>query len=622
MSRQDAPPVEAATSGSGHADAPASATDPTQSAEKGGAPNTVASPVQSVSRLLKRLFDNDFRSALSRTVAGCRTPLAIVAAFSFTINMLILAIPIYLFQISDRVLTSRSTDTLVMLTVVVVGALAAYTGLDIVRRLILTRVATHFETSLGGPVLSAAAKAAQFGSTREFQCLQDLQNIRNFITGPVLLALFDAPVAPIYFLALFLIHPHLGIIVTVSAIALVAVALINQRVTAVPFARSNTFSLRANVQAEAMARNAQVLNAMGMIREGVMVWGREVAESLKAQVAGQDRNVYMTGVSKALRLLSQVALLGWGAVLALNGELTGGMMIAASIIGSRAMAPVEGLIEGWRSVVQARSGYARISALLQTSPLNQDRLTLPKPEGRITVERVLYVPPPSKKVVLNGINFSLEPGESLAIIGPSGTGKSTLARMLVGSIAPTSGSVRLDMMDIRNWDPRQFGETVGYLPQEIELFPTTIKANIARLREDVPDRMIFEAAAIAGVHDMIAELPQGYETMIGMDGSPLSGGQRQRLGLARAFFGNPKLVVLDEPNSNLDTAGEAALAAALMRAKRQRITVVAVTQRPSLLRCVDKIMVMGEGKLLRLGPREEILSKISTARSESAEVHA
>jgi ATP-binding cassette subfamily C protein len=194
--------------------------------------------------------------------------------------------------------------------------------------------------------------------------------------------------------------------------------------------------------------------------------------------------------------------------------------------------------------------------------------------------------------------------------------------MLVGSIAPTSGSVRLDMMDIRNWDPRQFGETVGYLPQEIELFPTTIKANIARLREDVPDRMIFEAAAIAGVHDMIAELPQGYETMIGMDGSPLSGGQRQRLGLARAFFGNPKLVVLDEPNSNLDTAGEAALAAALMRAKRQRITVVAVTQRPSLLRCVDKIMVMGEGKLLRLGPREEILSKISTARSESAEVHA
>jgi ATP-binding cassette subfamily C protein len=371
-----------------------------------------------------------------------------------------------------------------------------------------------------------------------------------------------------------------------------------------------------------MARNAQVVNAMGMIREGIFIWGREVAESLKAQVAGQDRNVYMTGLSKALRLMSQVALLGWGAFLALKGELTGGMMISASIIGSRAMAPVEGLIEGWRSVVQARTGYGRIVALLQSSPLNLDRLTLPRPEGRLDVDRVLYVPPPTKKVVLNGINFSLEPGESLAIIGPSGTGKSTLARMLVGSIVPTSGSLRLDLMDIRNWDPRQLGETVGYLPQEVELFPTTIKANIARLREDVPDALIFEAAELAGVHNMIAELPQGYETMIGMDGSPLSGGQRQRLGLARAFFGDPRLVVLDEPNSNLDSAGEAALAAALVRAKAKRMTVVAITQRPSLLRSVDKIMVMGEGKVQALGPRDEILARLRSTRQEGDDAQA
>jgi len=585
-------------------------------------PAKISTSVKPVAPLQQRQFDGDFRAALSRAIKAARPPLVMVAAFSFVINLLILAIPVYLFQISDRVLTSRSTDTLVMLTVVVVGALVAYSGLDIARRLILMRVATSFEVSLGGPVLSAAARAAQFGSTREFQSLQDLQQIRNFLTGPVPLALFDAPVAPIYFLALYLIHTHLGIIVTISALALLVVALINQRLTAVPFARAGVFAQRANLQAEAMARNAQVVNAMGMIREGIFIWGREVAESLKAQVAGQDRNVYMTGLSKALRLMSQVALLGWGAFLALKGELTGGMMISASIIGSRAMAPIEGLIEGWRSVVQARSGYGRIVALLQSSPLNLDRLTLPRPEGRLDVDRVLYVPPPTKKVVLNGINFSLEPGESLAIIGPSGTGKSTLARMLVGSIVPTSGSLRLDLMDIRNWDPRQLGETVGYLPQEVELFPTTIKANIARLKEDVPDALIFEAAELAGVHNMIAELPQGYETMIGMDGSPLSGGQRQRLGLARAFFGDPRLVVLDEPNSNLDTAGEAALAAALVRAKAKRMTVVAITQRPSLLRSVDKIMVMGEGKVQALGPRDEILARLRSTRQEGDDAQA
>lgn len=573
-------------------------------------------PPEVFNRLQRRQVDGEFRTALARTLAGCRSSLTAIGAFSVTINILILAIPVYLFQISDRVLTSRSTDTLVMLTLVVVGALVAYTGLDIVRRLMLMRVATTFETALGAPVLSAAAKAAQFGSTREFQTLQDLQQIRNFVTGPVVLALYDAPIAPIYFLALFLIHPHLGVIVTISAFVLVVVALINQHITAVPFARANAFQMRAALQSEAIARNAQVVNAMGMIREGMMVWGREVAESLKSQVVAQDRNVIMTGLSKAARLLSQVALLGWGALLALKGELTGGMMIAASIIGSRAMAPVEGLIEGWRSVVQARGGFSRISTLLQSSALNLERLTLPRPEGRLDVERVLYVPSPSKKVVLNGINFALEPGESMAIIGPSGTGKSTLARMLVGSIVPTSGSVRLDLMDIRNWDPRQFSETVGYLPQDVELFPTTIKANIARLREDVSDAAIFDAAELAGVHEMISELPAGYETMIGMDGSPLSGGQRQRLGLARAFFGEPRLVVLDEPNSNLDTAGEAALAAALARARRLRITVVAVTQRPSLLRCVDKIMVMADGKVQKIGPRDEILHRLTSSRSD------
>ncbi len=564
-------------------------------------------PTNNSWKRVQRPRNDDYRQVLSKGLAACRADLISVGVFSVVLNLLILAIPIYLFQVSDRVLTSSSTDTLIMLTVVVIGALAIYALLDIIRRYLLMRVATRLETTLGGPVLSAAAKSAQFGSTREFQTLQDLQQIRNFITGPVILAMYDAPIAPVYFLAVYMIHPHLGIIVTVAALILTCLAIINQKVTAVPFSRANAFAMRAGFQAEAMARNAQIVNAMGMIQEGVMHWGRETSEALKSQVAAQDRNVQFAGLSKFLRLATQVSMLGWGAYLAIGGELTGGMMIAASIIGSRALAPVEGLIEGWRGYVQARGGFARIKALLGNSPLNLERLTLPRPQGRLRVERVLYVPPPTKKVILNGVDFSMEPGESLAIVGPSGTGKSTLARMLVGSITPTSGAVRLDLMDIRNWDPRQFGETVGYLPQDVQLFPASIKANIARLREDVTDEMIFDAAELAGVHEMISQFPQGYETQIGIDGSPLSGGQRQRLGLARAFFGDPRLVVLDEPNSNLDTAGEVALSAALKRAKRKGITIVAVTQRPALLKSVDRIMLLHEGRVQKLGPRDEVL---------------
>ncbi len=566
---------------------------------------------------VSRTSNDDFRMVLANGLTACRGNLISVGIFSIVLNLLILSIPIYLFQVSDRVLTSSSVETLIMLTTVVVGALAVFALLDVVRRYILMRVAVRLETTLGGPVLSAAAKSAQSGSTRDFQTLQDLQQVRSFITGPVILAMFDAPVAPVYFLAVYLIHPHLGIIVTVAALILLVIAVVNQKITAVPFSRANAFAMRAGFQAEAMARNAQIVNAMGMIQEGVMHWGRETAEALKAQVIAQDRNVQLTGISKFLRLATQVSMLGWGAYLAIDGQLTGGMMIAASIVGSRALAPIEGLIEGWRGYVQARGGYARIKALLGNSPLNLERLTLPRPQGRLKVERVLYVPPPTKRVILNGIDFSLDPGESMAVVGPSGTGKSTLARMLVGSIAPTSGSVRLDLMDIRNWDPRQFGETVGYLPQDVQLFPGSIKANIARLREDVSDEAIFDAAELAGVHAMISQLPQGYETQISIDGTPLSGGQRQRLGLARAFFGEPRLVVLDEPNSNLDSAGERALGAALQRAKVKGITVIAVTQRPALMRSVDKIMLLNEGRIQKLGPRDEILPLLSNRNRKS-----
>lgn len=586
-----------------------------KSGKKGGAASGGAGGGGGSTPLHQRSGDPDFRDVLGEGLAICRRSLITVGIFSLFVNLLILAIPIYLFQISDRVLTSRSIDTLVMLTVIVVGALAVHSILDMLRRVILMRIAVLTETRLGAPVLSAAVKISNPVSNKEFQALSDLQQLRNFITGPMLLQMFDAPIAPVFFLIVYMIHPHLGAIITSAGLLLFVVAMINQRLTAVPFARANAYSMRANYHAEALSRNAQVINAMGMTKEGVLVWGRETAESLKAQVIAQDRNIIMAGISKFVRLVTQISLLGWGANLALSGHLTGGMIIAASIIGSRALAPVEGTIEGWRSFVQARSAFARIKQLLKSSPLNVVRLRLPRPQGRLSVERILYVPPPTKKVILNGITFSLRPGESLAIVGPSGTGKSTLARMLVGSLIPTAGNVRLDEMDIRTWDSRQFGESVGYLPQDIELFPASIKANIARMRDDVSDESVYNAAELAGVHEMIAELPQGYETQIAMDGSPLSGGQKQRIALARAFFGNPILLVLDEPNSNLDTHGENALATALVRAKQKKITVIMVTQRPSILSSVDKIMMLKQGAVHAFGKRDDIIAKLTVTKT-------
>lgn len=580
--------------------------NPPQGGGGGGGGGGGSSP-----HLHKRSSDSEFRDVLGKGLANARRNLVTVGIFSIAVNLLVLAIPVYLFNMSDRVMTSRSTDTLVMLSMIVVVAIGAHVLMDMMRRIILMRIAVEVEAKLGGPVLSAAAKAAQGGSSREFQTLADLQHLRSFITGPVLLTMFDAPVAPVYFAVVFLIHPQLGLIVLASGVGLMAVALINQRITAVPFTRANAFGTRANLQAESMARNAQVINAMGMIPEGVRVWGHETVESLKAQVAGQDLNIIMTGVSKFLRLCTQIAILGWGAWLALESQLTSGMIIAASIVASRALAPMEGTIEGWRGFVQARSAYGRVKSLLQNSPLNLDRLRLPRPQGHLSVERILYVPPPTKKVILNGISFQLDPGESLAIVGDSGTGKTMLARMLVGSIIPTAGNVRLDMMDLRNWDARQFGESVGYLPQDVQLFPASIKANIARMREDAIDEDIFDAAETADVHEMISSFAQGYETIVGMDGSPLSGGQRQRIGLARAFYGNPRLMVLDEPNSNLDANGERALAKALVRAKEKRITVVTITQRAALLMSVDKIMILHNGAIKAFGTRDDIIPMIT-----------
>ncbi|WP_210008101.1 type I secretion system permease/ATPase [Neorhizobium galegae] len=558
----------------------------------------------------KRLAPVDFSASLRAGVNAVRRNLAIVMLFTIASNILVLAIPVYLFQISDRVLTSRSLDTLVMLTIVIVGAVILQAAFDALRRFILMRTAVEIAAQLGAPILSAAARASLQSNGREYQVLGDLQQVRSFLVSRTLLSFLDAPIAPLFVVAVFLIHPHLGLIVVLTALMLLVFTQINQRMTAEPFAEANTAQIKANLHLESMSRNSQIINALAMIPETVQIWGKDTASSLKSQVIAQDRNITIAAISKACRLLTQIAMLGWGAYLSIEGQITGGMVIAASIIAGRALAPIEGAIEGWSQYSQSRAAYARITALLKSSPLNFDRLNLPKPEGRLDVERLLYVPQGTKRVVLNGVSFALQPGDSLAIIGNSGAGKTTLGKMLVGSILPTSGSVRLDLMDLRNWDQRQFGENIGYLPQDVQLFPGTIKANIARMRHDADDEQIYRAAMLADVHEMIASLPHGYETVVAADGAPLSGGQKQRIALARAFFGDPRMVVLDEPNSNLDNAGDAALLHALQHAKEHKITVATITQRPALLSSVDKVLLLVNGTVALFGMRADVLKAI------------
>lgn len=559
----------------------------------------------------RRMGPVDFSGDLKAGIGAVRSNMSLVMLFSCATNILILSIPIYLFQISDRVLTSRSVDTLVMLTGVIVGAVVLQAFFDAMRRFVLMRTAVELAARLGSTILSAAARAALSSNGREYQTLGDLQQLRGFLVSGTLLSFLDAPFAPLFVLAIFLIHFHLGMIVVGSALFLLLIALINQRLTSRPFAEANRHQSMANLHLDSMSRNSQIINALAMIPETVAIWGRDTAASLTAQVRAQDRNITSAAFSRGVRLLTQVGMLGWGAYLAIGGHITGGMVIAASIIAGRALAPIEGAIEGWNQFLLSRASYGRIHELLKASPLNHERLRLPRPEGRLDVERLLYVPQGTKNVVLNGVSFNLTPGSSLAVIGNSGAGKTTLGKMLVGAILPTSGCVRLDLMDLRNWDQRQFGENIGYLPQDVQLFPGTIKDNIARMRSDATDEQIFQAAQLADVHDMIANLPHGYETMVAADGAPLSGGQKQRIALARAFFGAPRLLVLDEPNSNLDISGDQALARALQHAKDQGITVVVVTQKPSLLAHVDKILLLANGSVAMLGAREEVLQSLS-----------
>jgi ATP-binding cassette subfamily C protein len=544
---------------------------------------------------------------------SCRRSLIAVGLFSIAINVLMLTVPLYMIQVFDRVLSSGSVDTLIMLSFVALGALVLFGIFDLLRNMILARTGAQLESALGGPLLAASIINRTKGDRTEAQSLRDLAQLRAFLSGPVVVSMFDMPVIPFYVLVVFLIHPSLGAMMTAGAVVLFLLAIANQMVSKTPLDVQNRHAMAAVSTAQSLVRNAEVIHAMSMFPQSVAAWGRENAQSVRAMITASNRSAFMQSLSKVFRLCLQIGLLGYGAWLVLQHELTAGMIFAATLVGSRALAPVESAISGWQAFVQARAAHKRVQATLRTAGDFTPRAALPEPRGEIAAERLAYVPRPGAKPVLKGLSFRIAAGEMVGVVGPTGAGKSTLARLLVGAVPPTSGTVRLDGGDLANWDRDQLSAHVGYLPQDVELFPGSIADNIARLDPEASTDDVIEAAKLANVHDLIMRLPEGYESMVDPAGFELSGGQRQRIALARAFFGAPCFVVLDEPNASLDGEGEYALTQALVAAKERGVTTIVIAHRPSLVEVVDRIMVLRDGVIEMYGPRADVLAKIRQA---------
>jgi PrtD family type I secretion system ABC transporter len=540
----------------------------------------------------------------------CSRPLLYCGLFSLFINILMLTVPLYSLQVFDRVLAGRSVETLVMLSIVAIGALGVHAALEVVRSRILVHMGNWLDRTLGPAILGQTIEASALNRSRTgMQGLRDLSGLRGFLTGPTIFTLFDAPWVPIYIGVVYLVHPLMGMTALVGAVLLFLIGLANDWATRTPIQTANKVALRQQQGAEAGARNAEVIEAMGMLPQLLKRWGREGEQVIALQSLASHRAGLISGITKFVRLAVQVALMGVGAWLALSHEVTPGAMIAGSIIMGRALAPVEQLIGSWRALVGARQSYAQLNELLGARPLARGTTRYPDPKGLLAVEGVSFVPPGGSKPVLHRVSFQLQPGESLGIVGPSGAGKSVLARLLTGVWPANAGKVRLDGIDVFGWDRADFGRHVGYLPQDVELFAGTVKENIARLGE-ADDADVIAAAQAANAHELILRLPKGYDTDIGEAGALLSGGQRQRVALARALYGNPRFLVLDEPNSNLDSEGEMALVQALTAAKERGATIVVIAHRMNVLSFVNKILVMKQGQAELFGPRGEVLARL------------
>jgi len=548
-------------------------------------------------------------TVLSRAIAAGRSQLVAVGLFSGVVNLLQLTVSLYMMQVFDRVLSTRSIDTLYYLTAIAVFALLVMAVLDGLRGQVMQRLATWIEGKAAPEAFLRAIESQLRGRPYRMEALRDLAVCRGWLGSPASLTVFDVPWVPIYLAVIFALHPSLGWIALGGAVLLFALTLANEWATGALLRQASTAAMASQRRAESMVRNAEVIDSMGMAPAVLQRWREGLSASVPPQEKAADRAAMLLSVTRFCRLAVQVAVLGFGAWLPLEQQLTSGASIAASIIMGRALAPVEQMIGGWKQLVQARQSYRRLLGFLALPRIRPPGIALPEPTGRVAAERVTFGFPGQPVAIIKGISFALSAGESLAIIGPSAAGKTTLIRLLIGTLQPSAGTVRLDGADVFTWQREDFGRYVGYLPQDVELFDGSVMKNIGRMREADPE-MVFEAAKLAGCHEMILRLPQGYDTEIGDGGQHLSGGQRQLIGLARAMFGNPRFVVLDEPNSNLDGDAEQALIRGLEALKARGTTVILVSHRPTLVQGVDKVLLLRDGAAEAFGPRAEVLKRL------------
>lgn len=540
-----------------------------------------------------------------------RTGLILVGFFSLFLNLLMLVTPLYMFQVYDRVLTSARLETLIYLTLIAVLGVALYGVLEGTRSFILARVGHWLERRMSRPVLMRS-----FGETGQSGLLREYLTLQNFVSSPAVNPFFDAPWVPVFLFVMWLLHPWLGIMALLAALVLALLTYLNERFTRSKFEKAQSSQSGVMTTLTQAARNAEVIKALNMGPALSERMGRPLDMAQDEFRSAADSGGLILGIIKFVRLGVQVGVLGLGAFLVLRAEMSPGGMIAGSIILGRALAPIEQAIGAWKQFVGARAAYRKLKDLFDGEGEAIDRTTLPDPHGQLRVESVSFAPPGSKKAILKQISFEAHPGAVLGIIGPSAAGKSMICRLIAGVWQPQSGAVRLDGAEIGHWDREQLASVLGYLPQDVELFTGTVKDNIARMGA-AEDEAVVAAAKLAGAHDMILRLPEGYDTQIGPGGSTLSAGQRQRVGLARAVYKDPKLVILDEPNSNLDEIGEHALLAAILQLKKNGTTVVIVAHRRTILQVVDLLLVINDGVVSDFGPRNDVLTRLQAARAQA-----
>lgn len=557
------------------------------------------------------------KSEIAQALSEFKGAFWTVAFFSAVINLTVLAPSIYMLQVYDRVLASRNQTTLLMLTVMILGALLFMGALEFVRSFVLVRVGAQLDMRLNKRVFTATFEQnLKKPGTNAGQALQDLTTVRQFVTGNGLFAFFDAPWFPLYLGIIFFFNTYLGLFALCGAIVLIALAWLNESATRKPMADAAGVSIAANTQATNNLRNAEVIDAMGMLPNMMGRWFTLHSQFLNLQARASERAGAITSMAKSVRIAMQSLVLGFGALLVLDEKMTGGMMIVASILMGRTLNPVEQLIGVWRNWDGTRTAWSRLNDLLSTNPLRRTGMSLPAPEGRLSVEGVTAGPPGATVPTIRQLSFTIVPGDVLGVIGPSGAGKSTLARLLVGVWASAVGTVRLDGADVYLWNKDELGPSVGYLPQDVELFAGTIAENIARFGE-IDAAKVVEAAKRTGVHEMILQFPMGYETPLGDCGAGLSGGQKQRIALARAMYGDPSLLVLDEPNSNLDDVGERALVDAIVDLRSRGKTIVLITQRTSAIGVTNKLLLLRNGVGEMFGPTAKVLTDLATAKEKS-----